>query len=112
MLYEVRSYDIEPTMLDDYVVWASEKALPLLRGHFGFDVVGFWRKTGAPPEVQEPSPTNIVWIVRWKSEEQRNQSWQRVRESKEWKAIREGTPSYWNKTDSSFMIPIPGSPMQ
>ena len=112
MLYEVRRYDIEPAMLDDYVAWASEKALPLLKGTFEFDVVGFWRKTGTPPEIDETSSTNIVWIVRWESEEQRNEMWRRVRESEEWKAIRGNAPPYWNKIDSSLMMAIPGSPMQ
>ena len=112
MVYEHRSYDIEPDMLDQYVAWANEKALPLLIGKFGFYVVGFWKKTGTPPEIEEESPANIVWIIRWENEEKRNEAWKHVRASGEWKAIRENAPPYWIKIDSKFLAPIAGSPMQ
>ena len=112
MVYEIRSYDIEPAMLGGYETWANEKALPLLIGSFGFDVVGFWKKTGTPPEIREESPMNIVWIIRWDSEDQRNERWKQVRASDAWKAIREDAPPFWKKIDSKFVTPVAGSPMQ
>jgi hypothetical protein len=112
MLYELRMYDITPAMMDQYLDWANNQALPLLIDKFKLDVVGFWRQTDIPPEIERGTPTNVVWMIRWPSREKRNETWKYIRSHPEWKAIRDHAPPYWNKIDSQLMEPVPRSPMQ
>ena len=110
MIYELRMYDIDPTMMEAYLKWANDTALPLLIDRFKLDVVGFWHQTAIPPEIERGTPTNVVWMIRWQSEEERNAAWKHIRAHPEWKAIRDNAPPYWKKIDSQLMAAIPRSP--
>ncbi len=111
MIYELRQYAIEPTLLDEYLAWANDRALPFLTGTFGFRLVGFWRVTGSGDETP-PGPINVVWLIAWQSETEMRETWTRVRSSPAWQAIREGLPPYWRERRSVVLQPIPYSPLQ
>ncbi len=84
MIYELRSYDIVPELIQEYLRWIHEHALPVMR-RFGFRIVGFWwvAKDGA-----DTSPrTNIRWIVAWDSEQQMEGQWAAMKSSEEWQAV-------------------------
>lgn len=42
MIYELRSYDINPNRWEEYGKWAQELAFPLFFEHFKLPLVGFW----------------------------------------------------------------------
>lgn len=44
MIYEIRNYHYEPSLMREYRQWAVARALPYIRENL--DLVGFWVKTG------------------------------------------------------------------
>ena len=110
MVYELRSYDIDPNLIEEYLDWANDKALPILVGQFGFRVVGFWR---AVASSEGPAPTaNVHWIINWKDEAEMLAKWDAARASAEWIAIRVGLPKYNLKSQRTMLKAIPRSPLQ
>ena len=116
MVYELRSYDIAPDKLDEYLAWANNKALPLLVGVYGFRLVGFWKVV---PKTGEPAPTtNVHWIIAWESEAEMNEKWAAARASDAWKEIAKetvdanGNPVYHMRRQSNLLKAIPRSPFQ
>lgn len=83
MIYELRSYDIVPESMEEYLSWISQHGLPVMR-RFGFRIVGFWwvRKDGKDSRPR----TNIRWIVAWESEEEMTRQWAAMKASEEWQA--------------------------
>jgi hypothetical protein len=88
VIYELRTYWVDPAFRDGYEEWANTVALPLLQGKFGFRVVGFWvvessrasRATFPAPE----DPFTVAWIIAWKDEAERDLGWKVVLASPEW----------------------------
>jgi hypothetical protein len=111
MLYELRCYDIDPDLMDEYLVWANDRAVPLLAGEFGFQVVGFWQVV-APADGTATSPTNIHWIIAWQNEPEMLARWGEALASPQWAAIREGQPRFHLKVERKLLQPIPRSPLQ
>jgi hypothetical protein len=94
-IYEIRNYHFQPTLADEYRIWARDLATPHLRSHF--DVVGFWVGTDIPPRVSgkpldELGQANVTWIIRWDSMEQRDQQSSAVYSSPEWQEIYAQVP--------------------
>lgn len=111
MLYELRCYDIDPDLMDEYLVWANDRAVPLLAGVFDFQVVGFWQVV-APANGAAASPTNIHWIIAWQDELEMLSRWAQVLESSSWAAIWDGRPRFHLKVERKLLQPIPRSPLQ
>jgi hypothetical protein len=88
MFYELRQYDIYPEVWDEYLVWAENKAFPLLFNELHFPLVGFWQNV-AKDDGAEPT-SNILWILAWTTEEEMREKWAAYRSSPEYKAIWEG----------------------
>lgn len=116
LYYELRSYDIVPEKLDEYLNWANSRALPVLVGVHGFRLVGFWRvvqQQGAPV-----SETNVHWLIAWQSEAEMNERWAKARASAEWlEVIKEATDPqgnmiYHKVRRSTLLQGIPRSPLQ
>ncbi len=89
-IYEIRNYHFEPTLADEYRIWARDLATPHLRTHF--DVVGFWVNTEIPPEISgkplgELGSANVTQIIRWESKKQRDEQSEAVYSSPEWQEI-------------------------
>ena len=83
MIYELRSYDIVPERMEEYLGWISRHAMPVMR-RFGFRVVGFW---WVAKDGDDSSPrTNIRWMVAWESEEEMERQWAAMKDSQDWKA--------------------------
>ena len=95
MIYEIRNYYYEPSLLEDYRRWASGDAIDYLRDHL--DVVGFWISGDVPVEVRgaptdELGTANVTWIIRWPDLDTRHETMGRVLTTDEWKAIFAGNP--------------------
>jgi len=112
MLYELRSYWIDPALADDYIAWIETKALPVLQGEFGFRVLGFWRVVANAGTVEE-EPPNFVWLLSWQGREERDAAWAAVRAAESWRRAREGIPAYHRREGNyRFLEGIPRSPLQ
>ncbi len=91
MLYEIRNYHIKPEKFEEWKKWIRETGLPFIKSKM--DLVGFWLKNDMTPEIRSSieeealGPSNVTWIVRWQSKEQRDKTWQDFRGSDEWQHI-------------------------
>lgn len=99
MIYEIRNYHYEPTLIDKYKEWAAKLALPYIRQKL--DVVGFWVNTDAPPEVagrplDELGSATVTWIIRWDDLATRSEVMGKVFASDEWREIMKGNPGEQN----------------
>ncbi|MBI2942123.1 MAG: NIPSNAP family protein [Chloroflexi bacterium] len=110
MIYELRSYEVDPALLEQYLAWANDRALPVLQGTFAFRMVGFWHAI-TPANGQVP-PSNVHWMISWQSEEEMLSRWQEATSSDEWKAIAQGQPRYVLKWQRHLLKAIPRSPFQ
>jgi NIPSNAP len=110
MIYELRRYDIDPLLLDQYLAWANDQALPILVGTCAFRLVGFWYAE-APAGGEAPT-TNVYWIIAWKSEQEMLDRWKEATSTDEWKAINQGQPRYHLKSERTLLKAIPRSPYQ
>ena len=117
MVYELRSYDIDPARVEDYLTWANDRAMPILVGTHGFRLVGFWR---ALAKTNESLPTtNVHWLIAWESEQEMNDRWAAARASAAFQeAVREisdpatGQSMYHLRRQSTLLRGIPRSPLQ
>jgi len=90
MIYEIRNYHFDPDGLEEYKIWARERAIPYLSTHV--TVVGFWADCGIETELRgEPldalGPATVTWIIRWDSHEQRQSQLPGILATDEWKGI-------------------------
>ena len=95
MMFEIRNYHFEPTLLDEYKDWARVRALPYLKKNL--DVVGFWVNSDVKPEISgtpqdDLGSANVTWIIRWNDRSQREKVFGNVFSSLEWQAIYEKVP--------------------
>ncbi len=109
-MYELRSYDIDPALLDRYLAWANDQALPILVGKYGFRLVGFWHAVAS--SGGEAPATNVHWIICWQSEEEMVNRWKEATSTEEWKAIGQGQPRFHLKVQRTLRKAIPRSPYQ
>ncbi len=108
MLYEIRSYQFEPTLFDEYKSWVQTRALPWITRQL--DLVGFW--TNVPERVEidmvptdEPAAANITWIIRWPDKATRDVEFERIFGSDEWAEIFEDVPGGFGsylRTEAKF----------
>jgi|HigsolmetaAR202D_1030399.scaffolds.fasta_scaffold24998_2 ABC-type oligopeptide transport system substrate-binding subunit len=110
MIYELRSYDIEPTLLDLYLQSVNDRVLPLLVNTFNFRLIGFWH---AVPTSTDPAPsTNVHWIIAWESEQEMLDRWAEAKATEEWAAAWQGLPKFHLKIQRTMLQAIPFSPLQ
>lgn len=88
MVYELRTYWVEPQFIDGYQEWANNHALPVLQGQFGFRVVGFWINDASRPSRPTfpavDDPFTVAWVLAWQDEAERDAAWKAVLASSEW----------------------------
>ena len=93
MIYELRTYWVEPRFRTGYEEWANSYALPVLQGRFGFRVVGFWVVESARPSRPTfpavEDPFTVAWLLAWKDEAERDATWQAVLASPEWAEVQQ-----------------------
>lgn len=93
MIYELRTYWVDPAFRSGYEDWANTVALPVLQGQFGFRVIGFWVvESSRPSRAVFPVPEDpftVAWIIAWKDEAERDRTWKAVLASPEWAACQQ-----------------------
>ncbi|MFC1525713.1 NIPSNAP family protein [Candidatus Latescibacterota bacterium] len=82
MIYQLRTYVIPPGRMPDILERFATVTMRLFERH-GLDVVGFWTVT-APEADRE-----LVYVVRFESQEAADAAWAAFREDPEWVAARE-----------------------
>ena len=108
MLYEIRNYQFEPTLFEEYKTWVRRRALPWLETQI--DLVGFWTNLPEPVWIDTewtdgPAAANITWIIRWPDKATRDVEFARVFGSDEWAEIFKDVPGGWEsylRTEGKF----------
>ena len=107
MIFEIRNYHYEPTLMPAYKEWAQQRALPYLREHL--DLVGFWVNLDEPVQVDgkpldELSSATVTWILRWDDLAVRNAAMDKLMDAPEWQAIMKTNPGLENyhRTEVKF----------
>jgi hypothetical protein len=107
MIFEIRNYHFEPSLMQEYKQWAVARALPYIREHF--DLVGFWVRTDDAPEVagkalDELGSATVTWIIRWEDMTRRNEVMAKVFRTPEWQEIMKHNPGVENyhRTEAKF----------
>lgn len=87
MVYELRTYIAPPGRLPDIVDRFRTKTMDIFARH-GFDVVGFWTvdRTG-----EEATDNELVYLLRFDSEEASEAAWTAFRADPEWIETRKVT---------------------
>ena len=122
MYYELRSYDINPDRIDEYLVWASTKAVPFFKSR-GMRVIGFWKAVDTAeaefPPSGPASTTNVHGMIAWESEAEMRSKWAEVRASDEMKEIMKeridpetGGQKWHRVVRSALLAPTEASPLQ
>ncbi|MYE23754.1 MAG: hypothetical protein F4Y01_07380 [Gammaproteobacteria bacterium] len=107
MIFEIRNYHYEPSLLAEYRIWATELALPYIREHL--DLVGFWLNVDEPPQIagkpqDELGPATVTWIIKWPDVATRHATMGRVFGSDTWREIMAKNPGQENyhRTEAKF----------
>ena len=107
MIYEIRNYHYEPSLMTEYRRWATELALPYIRANL--DLVGFWINLDEAPQIggkplDELGSATVTWIIRWSSMEQRGQQFGKVFGADSWQQIMAKNPGQENyhRTEAKF----------
>lgn len=120
MIYELRSYDINPENWDGYVAWAETLMMPLLFDRFDFPLVGFFEAVPAQDTAHEAftRTVGVHWILMWESIEERHRRRAAFRADDEYKAVvraardEHDQPLYHIKEHVTFLKAWPISPLQ
>ena len=107
MIYEIRNYHYEPSLMAEYKVWATQDALPFLREHL--DLLGFWVNVDEPAQIggkalDDLGSATVTWIIRWEDMGQRNEVMGSLFEAPEWQEIMKGNPGVekYHPTEAKF----------
>ena len=97
MIYEIRNYFYEPTLMKEYRAWAEGGALDYIRANV--DLVGFWVTNDEPNQVagkplDDLGSATVTWIIRWPDIETRHDKMATVFDTDEWKEIFKGNPGF------------------
>lgn len=99
MIYEIRNYHYEATLMAEYRKWAEELALPYIRANL--DLVGFWVNPDEPAQIggkplDELGSATVTWIIRWQDVATRHAEFPKVFGSDEWQEIMARNPGQEN----------------
>ena len=107
MIFEIRNYHYEPTLLTEYRAWAVSKALPYIRSHL--DLVGFWVNLNEPAQIggqplDDLGSATVTWIIRWQDMATRNRVMADVFGSDDWREIMAANPGqqHYHRTEAKF----------
>ena len=107
MIFEIRNYHYEPTLMNEYRKWATELAVPYIRENL--DLVGFWvnldehAQIGGQP-LDKLGIATVTWIIRWPDVATRELEMPKVFGSPEWQKIMAQNPGQENyhRTEAKF----------
>lgn len=107
MIFEIRNYHYEPSLIEDYRAWARDRALPYIRANL--DLVGFWVNIDEAPQVNgkpldELGSATVTWIIRWDAMQARHEVMEKVFATDEWREIMKHNPGTENyhRTEAKF----------
>jgi hypothetical protein len=107
MIFEIRNYHFEPSLMPEYKQWAVARALPYIREHF--DVVGFWVNTDETPEVSGKAldplgSATVTWIIRWEDMTKRHEVMGKAFRTPEWQEIMTHNPGveHYRRIEAKF----------
>lgn len=120
MIYELRSYDINPNRWEEYGKWAQELAFPLFFEHFKLPLVGFWETLPVEDTPYDSFNTTVGvhWILAWESVEARHRRWAELDATEELQELvrkardEDGNPLFHMRIQMTMLKPWPGSPLQ
>ncbi len=104
-MYELRAYYYAPGKAEALNRRMADHTVALFARH-GIEVVGFW-------EPQDAS--KLVYLVRFKGPEQREEAWKRFQADPEWQSIKaesEKEGPLFVSQDSTLLWPTPYSPLK
>lgn len=95
-MIEIRTYHFDPKYLSAFKDWVRDEAAPFLRSKV--NLVGFWINNDVPPELSGVEPeqyphSNVTWILKWDSKEERDRVHSEVFRGKLWQGIWEKHPN-------------------
>ena len=107
-IYEIRNYHIDPDHIEEYKTWITNHGLPYIRTHM--DVVGFWLEGNIDSEIHgapidELGSANVTWVIRWDSQDQRNETMGKAFSNETWEDIFSkftGGPEAYLRTEIKF----------
>lgn len=107
MIYEIRNYHYEPSLMSEYKAWATDAALPYLRANL--DLVGFWTNTPEPAQVNgkeldDLGSATVTWIIRWADMETRNDQMGKIFAAEAWSEIMKTNPGpeHYHRIEAKF----------
>ncbi|MCY4655275.1 MAG: hypothetical protein OXC80_00500 [Gammaproteobacteria bacterium] len=107
MIYEIRNYHYEPSLMPEYRKWANELAVPYIKE--AVDLVGFWINIDEPTQIggqpqDELGSATVTWIIRWPDVEARHKEFPKVFGSAEWREIFSQNPGqeHYHRTEAKF----------
>lgn len=107
MIYEIRNYHYEPTLMAEYKVWAQNDALPYIRDNM--DLLGFWINIDEPPQVNgkpqdDLGSATVTWIIKWEDMATRHDVMGKVFATDDWNKIMGRNPGVENylRTEAKF----------
>ena len=115
-MHELRTYDLVPDLIDEYLDRADNLLLPIIKDKVGFPVVGFWRVRkerggGSLPLDQERDvAAQVVWMIAWENMEERDAKWAELQANEDW--LRDVDPKYYTGAHVKFMSATAASPLQ
>ena len=76
-IFEIRDYTMEPTVLEDYLIWAKNYFIPFAKNKI--DIISFWGSKGINSEVSGSNPItspngqpNVTWVAKYRNKEERD----------------------------------------
>jgi len=107
MIYEIRNYHYEPSLINEYRAWATDRAVPYIKERL--DLVGFWVNVDEPAQIggkplDELGSATVTWIIRWPDVETRHRVMGEVFGSDAWREIMSANPGQENyhRTEAKF----------
>ena len=107
MIYEIRNYHYEPSLMKEYTAWARDAALPFLRDKL--DLVGFWVNTDEAAqivgkELDDLGSATVTWIIRWADMETRNEQMGKIFATEKWAEIMQTNPGpeHYHRIEAKF----------
>lgn len=106
MQYELRRYTTTAASAAEFEAAFERDLLPVLE-ESGFDLVGAWTA-----ENDEGSDIDLLWLLRWKSLEARDDSYLIARSDPRNDAFREANLGFLVATSSQLLRPTGFSPLE
>lgn len=114
MIFEIRNYYYEPSLMTEYRAWAADAAVPYIESKV--DLVGFWVNADEPIQISgQPQDAlgtaTVTWIIRWPDVATRHSAMADIFKTDEWAEIMKGNPGteHYHRTEVKFADSLAGT---